>query len=143
MAMDRERLTRMAGFLAPLSDPHLQFMDETTSISTEEATIVLPGSYAPIVEDFLELCTQDGWIKRGFNWSEWIRTDEARVLLQDSGAIASATLDQISMILTALVRQERFCNGALHEVHRTGFLQRVLARVADLASSPIPIEDIS
>lgn len=131
--MDKENIARLAEFLEPLSDPELQFFQENQSAASGEATLILPGTYAPVAFQFMDACTRDGWMMPGFDWTTWMRSDEGRALLADPEAPASASVEQISMLLTALMRKERFNQGTLAKAHESGLLVRILKRVAFLA----------
>ena len=71
----------------------------------------------------------------GFDWPAWIQTDEALRLRDDPDAIAAATPQQIAQLLTALIRQNRFVEGALEASYTSGLLGRLLDRVAELAET--------
>lgn len=70
---------------------------------------------------------------RPFDWVAWKR--EAERLVDDPDALARAGLDTICKLLTAHVRQERFCEGHLLSMYKCGHLAAVLRRLAALADS--------
>ena len=70
-----------------------------------------------------------------FDWPTWSQTDEARRLRDEPDALAAATSRQIAQLLTALIRQDRFVEGALDASMTSGLLGRVLDRVAELADT--------
>ena len=84
-------------------------------------------------QDFVEACYELGWIER-FDWGSWAWTDEAVRLRDDAGALDEATAHQISRVLTVLIRQDRFVDGAVLSAFESGLMQRVLRRIAVLAS---------
>lgn len=83
--------------------------------------------------DFLEACYELGSLE-SFNWARWSNTEEATELWDDPEALEIATAHQISRILTVILRQEHFSNVALMSAFESGYLQRVLRRIAALAA---------
>ena len=91
--------------------------------------------YAPVVDRFVDLFYEDGWLAPDFDWMTWTETDEARRLATDPEAIERATAEQLGRVLTVLVRQERFGDGALAGAIASGLVVRVLRRAAELADA--------
>ncbi len=83
--------------------------------------------------DFLQACYELGWLE-AFDWSRWAHTGEAIELWDDPQALEYATVHQISRILTVILRQEHMSNVALMSAFESGYLQRVLRRIAALAA---------
>jgi Family of unknown function (DUF6508) len=79
------------------------------------------------------LTAAGGFLLPAFEWPAWILTDEALRLRDDPEALASASPRQVAQLLTALIRQDRFVEGALDASVTSGLLGRVLDRVAALA----------
>ena len=79
------------------------------------------------------LTAAGGFLLPDFEWPAWILTDEALRLRDDPEALASASPRQVAQLLTALIRQDRFVEGALDASVTSGLLGRVLDRVAALA----------
>lgn len=131
--LDRENIARLAEFLKPLSNPDLKFVQENQSAPSSEATLILPATYSPIAFQFMDACTLGGWMIPGFDWTTWMQSDEGHALFTDPEVMASASLEQISMLLTALIRKERFSDGNLAKAHQSGLLVRILKRVAAFA----------
>lgn len=80
------------------------------------------------------LAAMSGWIWSGFDWPAWGQTEEARRLLREPAAMASATQLQISMVVTALIRSDRFNEGTLALAYESGLFGWLLDRVVVLAS---------
>ena len=76
---------------------------------------------------FVELVYEDDWII-GFDWSSW---DEGREIASDLSRVASADLLTIRKLITALVRNERFCEGALQDAYERGLIRAIILRIKD------------
>ena len=83
--------------------------------------------------EFVKACYELGWLER-FDWGSWAWTEEAVRLRDDPDALEEATDHQISRILTVLLRQDRFAEGSLLQSLESGYMQRVLRRIAALAA---------
>lgn len=57
-------------------------------------------------------------------------------LRSEPGAIEAAGIDEIALILTTLIRGDRFNEGMLASAFEDGTLHRILARVSDFAIRP-------
>ncbi|MGH9521367.1 MAG: GIY-YIG nuclease family protein [Terriglobales bacterium] len=83
---------------------------------------------------FVETCYRLGWVTGGneFNWPEWAQTADAKSIAEDPGRMARATPEDLSHILTVLIRQDRFVDGLLVKAFSAGVLVRVVARAETL-----------
>jgi hypothetical protein len=77
-----------------------------------EGQVPYPRYAAELVE-LNRLVYADGWIRSDLGWPTWMETPEARALLEDPAAIRDATPEQLARVLTVVVRQERFSDGAM------------------------------
>lgn len=59
-------------------------------------------------------------------------TTEAHSLVTDAGAVEQATTEQLARLLTAIVRQECFSDGAILGALKSGLLQRIARRIRSL-----------
>ena len=78
-----------------------------------------------------QACYDLGWVQ-DFNWPGWAATQEAQSLFNDPAAVAGASVEQLERVITAAVRGERFCEGALLGSFETGLLTRIVRRAAAL-----------
>jgi hypothetical protein len=90
--------------------------------------------YSETVSEFIHAADKHGWVRRGFNWPEWARTAEARRLREDGPGLARATKDQLVRLLTTILRQDRFSEGALLHAFESGLMLRIVRRAAALPS---------
>jgi hypothetical protein len=76
-----------------------------------------------------------GIMIKGFDWMTWAVTPEAKGFKDDHRAIDSATTEQLARLATALVRQDRFSEGAHAEMFENGMMLAVARRAAALAAA--------
>lgn len=76
-----------------------------------------------------------GGIIEPFDWPAWVGTPEAQALYRDRSALASATPEQLSKLATAIIRSDRFNEGALGEAFDSGVMAAIARRAAVLADA--------
>jgi hypothetical protein len=84
-------------------------------------------------EAVITVVGEAGLLQPGFDWPTWAKTPEAQALRNDPGALAAATPDQLGKLLTALIREDRFNEGALGDTFESGFMTAVVRRAKVLA----------
>lgn len=90
---------------------------------------------SPVATDFVSACYEAGWVQwPDFDWGTWKNSAEARRLYFDPAALETATPEQLSRLLTVLIRQERFVDCALNAAFQSGVLLRILRRIAVLSA---------
>jgi len=90
---------------------------------------------------FVPAAYKFGWVLWGeFDWAEWMKTQEAQRLRDDREALSRATPDQLARLLTVLIRQDRFVEGALQSAFESGLLTRILERAASILGEIEPAE---
>ncbi len=98
----------------------------------KETLVECRGAFGSVYQEhagirpFVDLAYEDNWVV-GFDWPEW---DEGRELAADPERIASVDMLTIRKLITALVRNERFCEGALQGAYERGVIQAILSRIA-------------
>lgn len=85
------------------------------------------------LSEFVEVLYQHGWVTP-FDWPAW--REEADRFVASPGLLASADLDVLRKLLTSHVRQDRFCEGHLAEMVRTGHVAALLRRLRELRDEP-------
>ncbi len=78
------------------------------------------------IDVFVGLAYDDGWICPGFDWVNW---DEGRAIASDTARVAEADMLTVRQLITALVRNERFCEGALQSAYEQGLIGAILRRI--------------
>ena len=121
--LDAESIKALAEFLSRFEAPGFEFGNWDS------------GWFSPSQDalDFISACYELGWMKPNFDWPTWMGTEEAARLRDDPAALEQATLEQVSQLLTVLVRQDRFADGSLGVAFESGLLIRIVQRVARLA----------
>ena len=124
----KDRLEALAEFLPIFETPDFEFgrfVDE-------------PGTfgYYSFSEDasrFIDVCYETKWVNLRFDWGAWTNSLEALRLRDDPAALESATPDQLQNLLTVVIRQDRFVEGALASAFESGLLVSILRRAGVLA----------
>jgi len=78
-------------------------------------------------------CYDDGLVDHDFDWVTWTQSAEYGDLRGDPTKLQVASPEQLSRLLTALVREERFSYGAWAVAVQSGFLVGVVERAATLS----------
>jgi hypothetical protein len=90
---------------------------------------------SPAAEAFLRAVGEAGMMLTGFDWPSWAQTPEAKTLHGDRDALAHATPDELAMLLTALIREDRFNEGALGDSFQSGIMTAIARRAKDLTET--------
>lgn len=86
--------------------------------------------YHPAVYKFIDACYENGMVL-SFDWGAW--SDEARRYMKDPQLVMSANLSTCKKLLTTHLRAERFCDGHLEGVLRSGHITAILRRLRQFA----------
>lgn len=84
--------------------------------------------YGDVVEEFARTVYDQGWVLRDFDWAQWAQSAEAIALRDDEALLAEATPEQLARLLTIVIRQDRFVEGALLDAFESGLILRILRR---------------
>ncbi len=137
----REQLEALARFLPIFTAPGFEFgqMVEARPLGPNEWT--MPHySRSPRAMEFVQAANKYGWV-RSFDWAEWSGTPEGRHLRTHSPALEQATPNEIAKVLTALIRWDRFCEGALADAFGSGLVTRIVRR-AEALRMALPSEPL-
>lgn len=137
-AIIRRRMNADLATLAPFADV---FAKEGFSFGAwvggqpmDNGAIQMPFyAHSDDAQAFLTAAYDGGWVLPGFSWPEWFDTEEAARLRDEPSAVDFASARQLSKLLAAYIRGDRFSEGALASAFESGLLLRILRRVADLA----------
>jgi hypothetical protein len=107
---------------------------ECNGYHTEQERLEALAGYRDQADDvdFATMCYDLGWVEP-FDWVEWKETQEAVQLADDPEVLAKATSEQLQKLLTVMIRQDRFVEGSLASHFNSGFIDRIIDRVAVLA----------
>jgi Family of unknown function (DUF6508) len=136
----KQRLAKLAEFVSFFETDGFKFAEMRGGKEIKPGLFEMPWSeLSDPARRFYESCYADGWVLPKFDWSQWGRTREARDLLNDTNepspgaSLAKATPEQLAMLLTALIRNDRFCEGYLHGAFDSGLLLAIVRRARELA----------
>ena len=131
---DRAKLEGLAAYLSVFETPGFLFGHWTKP----NGTSILPSFvHTPEARSFIKAAYALGWILSEFDWGKWKETEEAKELRDDPKALDSASTEQIAKLLTTVIRQDRFVEGALESAYSSGLLNAILGRMKAILSSTI------
>ena len=87
-------------------------------------------SYPPALLAFFQAASEPGWMVPGYD------TGLISHCLQTEGALEDSDLPGLCLLLTFIVRGERFCTGHWYTMLKRGYLRRWLQRLSALAPQP-------
>jgi hypothetical protein len=105
-----------------------KFGDNTKAMKLLEQGIIDMNAYEehPIVRQFRDVVYSIP-IMIGFNWSAW---DEGRKMVSDKDFdYDSIDIQTKCKIITAIVRNDRFCSGRLVEAFESGMMLKILKSI--------------
>ena len=114
--------------LIPKIEKVEKFGDDTEATKLLEKGIIHMNPYVEheIVEEFREICYQIPIII-GFNWGAW---DEGREIVSDENFdYDTIDIPTKCKIITAIVRNDRFCSGVLISYFESGMMLKVLKSI--------------
>ncbi len=127
------KTARLARIAERFEDANVTSSTEIPTWNPDDKVLVLhPVLYPPIVDELITTAYEDDWVRRDFDWTEWVGTPEAQHLLNDPEAVRRASKLQVAYLLTVILRQDRFADGTILEAIRSGYLQRLLQRIGAL-----------
>ncbi len=122
--MWRARIDALLPFLDPLTAPGFEPMVP----HAETAGLTIYG-LSPVMSAFVQALYEHQWVDEDFNWPSW--QVEAETWF-DPTRVATADVQTIRQLLTTHARKERFCEGHLADVLRSGHLPALLRRLGEL-----------
>ena len=129
------RLRRLAEFEAYLSDPDDPAFEIVPATHEGDEMVQMPWwNVREVGQAWLNLLREDGWL-RPFAWSRWSSTPRGARLLGSLDGPDDASEEELVRILTTLVRQDRFFDGALASAVRSGYVPHVCRRAGELADA--------
>jgi hypothetical protein len=129
----QQRLKALASYLPILEQPEFRFAT-WAEFHSKEPVIYMDGNviYSDTADAFVKMAYKENWVRRGFDWPEWKQTEEAAKLRDDRTVLERASAEQLAKLLTALIRQERFCEGELAVAFESGLLIAICRRAEKL-----------
>ena len=122
-----EDLEKIAAYL-PVFSQHRE-LGRWEGGELEDGTHQFPYvDYSRKVDEFLALLYKSRFLVV-FDWSSW---DDGRKLIQERDGLAQADLLTLRMLMTAIVRNDRFCEGALLSAIHDGLIAAILHRLQQI-----------
>jgi hypothetical protein len=112
--------------LIPLIENTLVFGEWKGGEKNQDGAITMPWCMsAPIVAEFLDTVYAIP-IGISFNWPEW---DEGREIARTDFDFDTVNLVTKCKLITAIVRNDRFCEGALISAFESGLILKILKSI--------------
>lgn len=128
-----ERLVALSAFLPVFQAPGFEFGRWGGGEKQDDGITTMPHfSASHEVIAFVDMAYELGWVIEDFDWPGWGETPEAQRLREDPAAVAKANPEQLARLLTALIRVDRFVEGALASAFDSGLLTRITERASQL-----------
>ncbi len=133
--MDHGALKSLAGFLDRLSDPEFRAGEWVSPRDAGSGAMQMPYvALGETAQAFLEAAYEKGWLDSQFNWPEWAESRTAQRLRDQPRFLASAGREDLSRLLTVVIRQDRFCEGALLDAFDSGLILGIVRRADAILS---------
>ena len=131
-----EALRELARFLPALEQAGFQAGTWAGMEEIEPRVFTMPYvRYSGLVDALVHAAYEHGWVRSDFDWGTWKDTEEAKELRDDPEALAAARPEQLARMLTTVIRQDRFVEGALLSAFETGMILRIVRRAAALLAA--------
>lgn len=125
-------LAALAAFAARLDEPVGEWKGGDT---LDEDAISMPWFAASaMVNDFVAAAYEHGLVVP-FDWSDWMSDGGRDVVFADPAAMAAYPLADVQRTVTAIIRGDRFAEGALAEAFTDGRMPALIRRLAALAGT--------
>ena len=130
------RLVRLAAFAPLFREPTTVFgtrHPDTGKETRDDPMILTSYQLSEVGTKFFEMTHDVGWVVREFDWSKWAWSEEGQHLISGRVALGTANCDQLTKLLTALIRRDRFCDGVLEDAFENGLLRAIAERAEVLS----------
>lgn len=85
----------------------------------------------PWADEFVQKLYDAGVIAHDFDWGEWLGTTDGVALSEDPVAVATANPDDLTRLIIAIIRGDRFNEGLLLRKFEDGTFQAIAQRAVD------------
>jgi uncharacterized protein DUF6508 len=127
-----ERLQALADLVPILGSPDADFGHWEAPPPVDGVHRMPYFTFGPTAEAFTSAVARGGWMVMGFDWMTWLGTEEGEALRDRPEALAAASADDLSRLITAIVRSDRFVEGSKVGAFESGLLARIAQRAATL-----------
>ena len=127
------RLRRLARY-RPALEGRMDFGLWAGGERLADGSIQMPWfAFSDEAQAFIQSLYEAEWVQP-FDWMAWLSTPEGRRLMSDRSEVEAASTEQLTRLVTALVRQDRFAEGALAAAYESGMLAAIARRAEELAA---------
>lgn len=131
--MTPDALRTLAGYAGAFAAEGFRVGDWEGGTTDEQGVIQLAWvDYSETVDRFVEDMYRVGMV-HNFDWMRWRSTPRGMALLAEPSFVAGATADELSSLLTAVIRGERFGEGEIEAAFERGVVQAAARRAAELS----------
>ena len=130
-----EALRELGGWVDDLARPDFE-MGAWVSSFTDEAGRTHLGWFE-LGDDgrrFLAAVSSGGWV-RPFDWMAWLQTPDGRRFHHDPATVGAANAADLSRLLTAIVRSDRFSEGSIAGAFESGLVLAIARRARELTGT--------
>lgn len=128
----KDGIAKVLAFLPYLRDINQNYGEVLGGEKHGEIVSMPYDSLSDRAMEFVEACYQANLVQ-SFDWSTWAEKNAA--LAHEGKGLESADLDCIVRLVTAHLRADRFVEGHLLEVMRSGLMRRILERLQEISSA--------
>lgn len=126
-------LAALAQFLPKLKQSNVKAGEWSEPCKSESGIFVMPHvNFGDVASGFVDAAYKHGWVLRDFDWVTWKDTKAARALWEDAATVAGASPRELAQMLTVVIRQDRFVEGALLGAFESGLMLRIVRRASEL-----------
>lgn len=126
----QQRLQGLAVFLPLFEKPGFRFGTWETSKENQAPYY----RYSQIASEFIGTAYNFKWIRMDFDWASWMGAKEITDLRDNPEVMNRATTEDLSRLLTVVIRQDRFCEGSIADAFESGLLTAICRRAAQMES---------
>ena len=128
----RTRLAGLAAWEPILSSPDFAVGRWVVTEPDVNGVIQMPWfDYDAAILRFTTEMSELGWV-RPIDWMTWAGTPKARRLLHDPTLVSRANVDDLTRLLTTIVRGDRFSEGEIAGAYEAGMLTAIARRAGVL-----------
>ncbi len=113
--------------LIPIIEKTKNFSEQGKMNYTEDGVMILPHDIPDDIVNRFETIVYDMPIFITFNWGSW--QEGRRILKNETFDYDSIDIPTKCKLITAIVRSERFCEGALVSAFRSGQMLKILKSI--------------
>jgi hypothetical protein len=134
---DRTCLEALAAFAPRLRETGTSFgaMSQPKGDGSAGNPIQMPyWHHSDLSQEFMAMAYKSGWVSGEFDWMKWSSSEESK-RLGDPAAIALADVDQLTKLITKIMRMERFGEGYIGSCFKRGMLLAIAERAEAILRS--------